>query len=87
MCRQHSGALLPPSGHFKKHPHAFDTHTERNLIWQDHCAKSPFSSLNKAGSKRYLKQRGEVRQADTKPHTGGGQISKALFCHENLKFH
>lgn len=44
------------------HTYLWYTHTQKNLIWQDHCAKSPFSSLNMASSKKYLKHPGKVHR-------------------------
>lgn len=74
---EYSRALLPPSGQQLSssilkmssytHTHTISVHTRKNLIWWDHCAKSPFFNLNMAGSKEHLKHDGRVNQGRHKP--------------------
>lgn len=81
-CMWVSRALLPPSGRL----HAggtFYIHTRTNLICQDHCANSPFSSLNMATSNTYL----WGASGQTQSNTGSRQISPAFVLAWNLKFH
>lgn len=90
---QYSRALLPPSGqlhsgssykilictqkkpviHTRTH-----THTQKIIICQNHCAKSPFSGLNVASSKKYLNSPRKVHQGRHKAVQRGSQISQAF---------
>lgn len=69
----------------EQHTHPFDTHTHKNLIWQDHCAKSPFLYLNIASSKKYLKHVLRCTRADAKPYTGNSLISRAFVSPGKLQ--
>lgn len=62
-----------------------DKHAHKNLIYQDHCAESPFINLNIASNEKYLEHAVRCTRVDIEPFTGSGLISRAFVSPQKLQ--